>query len=134
MVCPAILIFLRLKLRDAALGDIRLEHVMALVILRRLALELQAMSWLEHALQWDFENLRPQDRAVFAFCAIRPHWPRRLFALSHRSKDIKPAMTKLAAWGDFRYSIDATFVPLVGDNHLSPLAAIIFPHRSARRC
>jgi hypothetical protein len=111
MICPPILVFMRSKLREAAHGDVTLEHMMILVVLRRLALELQAMSWLEHALQYRFEHVRTQDLSAFAFCAIRPHWPRRLFALSHRSKDIKPALAKLAAWGDFRYSIDATFVP-----------------------
>jgi hypothetical protein len=111
MVCPPILVFLKSRLREAATGDVLLEHLLTLVIVRRLVLELQAMSWLELALQNKFRDLRTQDLASFAFGACRPHWPRRLFALSHRSKDIKPTLMKLAAWGNFRYSIDAMFAP-----------------------
>ena len=69
------------------------------------------MSWFEHALSHSFAHARVEDLASFAFSALRPHWPRRLLALSHRSQDVKPALMNLRAWGNFRYSIDAMFPP-----------------------
>lgn len=78
---------------------------------RRWILQLQAMSWLEMALQRPWQHVRTQDLATFAFSALRPHWPRRLIGLSHRSMDIKEPLSATRAWANFRFSIDAYFFP-----------------------
>jgi hypothetical protein len=110
MICPPVLMFLKAMLRGG--GGIKpLDCLLALAILRRLSLQLQVMAWFEHALNHSFADTRVEDLASFAFSALRPHWPRRLLALSHRSRDVKPALMQLQAWGNFRYSIDALFVP-----------------------
>jgi hypothetical protein len=111
MICPPVLVFLKAQLHVAVEGAGPADQLLALIILRRLTLQLQAMSWLENALQHPFEHVRTLDLTSFAFSALRPHWPRRLFALSHRSVDIKAALMGLKAWGNFRYSIDAQFAP-----------------------
>ena len=86
-------------------------HLLAVTIFRRWTLELQVMSWLERALQRRWKHLRTEDLATFAFSALRPHWPRRLLGISHRSMDVKGALRATRAWDNFRYCIDATFVP-----------------------
>jgi hypothetical protein len=111
MICPPILIFFKSKLCDTAQEGVTLDQLLALSILRRLALQLQVMSWLEMALEHSFQHLRVEDLTSFAYSALRPHWPRRLFAVSHRSRDIKPALLGLKIWGNFRCSLDALFVP-----------------------
>jgi hypothetical protein len=103
-------LFLQAKLREAE-ERVTTGHLMAIVILRRWILQLQTMMWLETALKHSWQDIRPQDLVTFAFSALRPHWPRRLFGLSHRSMDVKSALSTTVAWHNFRYSIDATFVP-----------------------
>jgi hypothetical protein len=68
-------------------------------------------SWVDTALQRSWQHLRPEDLTAFAFSALRPRWPSRLLGLSHRSMDVKGVLRATPAWGNFRYSIDATFVP-----------------------
>ena len=110
MICPPVLMFLKAMLRGG--GEIKpLDRLLALAILRRLSLQLQVMAWFEHAMNHSFVDTRVEDLATFAFSALRPHWPRRLLALSHRSRDVKTALMQLQAWGNFRYSIDALFPP-----------------------
>lgn len=111
MICPPILVFFKSKLHDGAQGEVTLDHLLAFSILRRLTLQLQVMSWLERALEHPFKHIRVEDLTSFAYSALRPHWPRRLFAVSHRSRDVKPALLSLNAWGNFRCSVDALFVP-----------------------
>src|SRR5262249_2483667 len=111
MICPPVLVFLKTMLQGAQDDISPLDRLLTLVILRRLALQLQVMSWFEHALQRSFAHARVEDLASFAFSALRPPWPRRLLALSHRSRDLKPALMNLHAWGNFRFSIDAMFAP-----------------------
>jgi len=111
MICPPVLVFLKTMVQGGRDGITPLDRLMGLAILRRLTLQLQVMAWFEQALDQEFADVRVQDLASFAFSALRPHWPRRLLALSHRSKDVKDALMQLKAWGNFRYSIDALFVP-----------------------
>jgi hypothetical protein len=111
MICPPVLVFLKTVLSGQREGVTDYDRVMALGILRRLTLQLQAMAWFEHALEHEFADVRVQDLASFAFSAVRPHWPRRLLALSHRSRDVKNALMQLQLWGNFRFCIDALFLP-----------------------
>lgn len=102
--------FFQRKFREVD-TSVTTEHLLAAVLFRRWTLQLQAMSWLEMALQRSWQHVRTQDLVTFAFSALRPHWPRRLLGLSHRSMDIKTALSATQAWANFRYSIDATFIP-----------------------
>jgi hypothetical protein len=111
MICPPILVFFKSKLGGSAHDEITLDHLLAFSILRRLTLQLQVMSWLETALERSFRHIRVEDLTSFAYSALRPHWPRRLFAVSHRSIDIKPTLFGLSTWGNFRCSLDALFAP-----------------------
>jgi hypothetical protein len=110
MICPPVLVFLKTVLSGQREGVTDFDRAMALAILRRLTLQLQAMAWFEHALDHQFADVRVQDLVSFAFSAVRPHWPRRLLAVSHRSKDLKGQLVQLQSWGNFRFSIDALFV------------------------
>jgi hypothetical protein len=92
-----------------AVTSVTTDHLLATIVFRRWALQLQAMSWVETALQRSWQHLRPEDLTAFAFSALRPHWPSRLLGLSHRSMDVKGALRATPAWGNFRYSIDATW-------------------------
>ena len=105
-----IYLFLQHQFRTAD-RSVTTGHLLATILFRRWILQLRAMSWLETALQRSWQHIRPRDLAAFAFGAVRPHWPRSLFGLSHRSMDIKDALSGMRAWSNFRYSIDATFVP-----------------------
>jgi hypothetical protein len=110
VVSIPVCLFLQQLFREAR-ESVTTGHLLATVVLRRWILQLQTMAWLEAALTHSWEHLRPQDLITFAFSALRPHWPRRLFGLSHRSLDVKHTLSTTRAWGSFRYSIDATFVP-----------------------
>jgi len=110
MVSIPICFFLQQKFREAD-DSVNTGHLLATVVFRRWVLQLQAMAWLETALQRSWQHVRTQDLATFAFSALRPHWPRRIFGLSHRSMDVKATLSALRAWSNFRYSIDATFIP-----------------------
>jgi hypothetical protein len=46
-----------------------------------------------------------------AFNAVKPDWPRRIVAVSHRSAEVKPALRPLPVWRSSRWAIDATYVP-----------------------
>lgn len=111
MICPPVLVFLKTMIQGRQEGIGSLERLLGLAILRRLTLQLQVMAWFEQAVHHPFADTRVQDLASFAFSAVRPHWPRRLLALSHRSRDVKRELMQLEAWGNFRYSIDALFPP-----------------------
>jgi hypothetical protein len=88
------------------------DHLLACIIFRRCVLQFSVMSWLETALSRTlWQDIRPQDLMTFAFTALRPHWPRRVYAISHRSRDIKSALSTMRAWNNFRFSIDANFLP-----------------------
>jgi hypothetical protein len=88
------------------------DHLLACIVFRRCVLQLAVMSWLETALsRSSWQDIRPQDLMTFAFTALRPYWPRRVYAISHRSQDIKSALSTMRAWNNFRFSIDANFMP-----------------------
>lgn len=110
MISIPVCFFLQQKFREAD-TSVDAGHLLATVVFRRWVLQLQAMAWLETALQRSWQHVRTQDLTTFAYSALRPHWPRRIFGLSHRSMDIKPALSALRAWSNFRYSIDATSIP-----------------------
>jgi len=54
---------------------------------------------------------RPQDLCCFAFNALKPEWPRRLLAISHRSADVKAVLIEMGLWQSSRCAIDANYVP-----------------------
>jgi hypothetical protein len=90
--------------------DIGLEHI-GLAVLRRWLLSLKAMAWLEDALARPWNQVRPQDLACLAFNAVKPDWPRRWVALSHRSMDAKPVLQTMKAWQSSLFAIDANYAP-----------------------
>ena len=92
-------------------SDYRELATVALAVLRRWLLALKAMTWLETASLARWDDIRPQDLACFAFSSVRPDWPRRVVAVSHRSADVKPALVTMRAWRSSRFAIDASFVP-----------------------
>ncbi|HEX7335184.1 MAG TPA: hypothetical protein VF290_27030 [Pyrinomonadaceae bacterium] len=110
MVSIPVCLFLQQKFREAD-NSVTTGHLLAAVIFRRWVLQLQTMAWLENALQQSWQHVRTQDLTTFAFSALRPHWPRRIFGLSHRSIDVKATLSAMRAWSNFRYSIDATSIP-----------------------
>ena len=110
MISIPICLFLQQKFREAD-TSVNTGHLLATVVFRRWVLQLQAMAWLETALQRSWQHVRTQDLTTFAYSALRPHWPRRIFGVSHRSMDVKATLSALRAWANFRYSIDATSIP-----------------------
>lgn len=110
MISIPICLFLQQKFREADTA-VNTGHLLATVVFRRWVLQLQAMAWLETALQRSWQHVRTQDLTTFAYSALRPHWPRRIFGVSHRSMDVKATLSALRAWANFRYSIDATSIP-----------------------
>lgn len=90
--------------------DSELVHI-ALAVLRRWLLSLKAMAWLEDALARSWTRVRPQDLACLAFNAVKPDWPRRWVALSHRSMDAKPLLRNMKAWKSSLFAIDANYAP-----------------------
>lgn len=90
--------------------DSGLEHI-ALAVLRRWLLSLKVMAWLEDALGRPWDRVRPQDLACFAFNAVKPDWPRRSVALSHRSMDAKPLLQTMKTWRSSLFAIDANYAP-----------------------
>jgi hypothetical protein len=101
--------------RDSVLGALRSEQpglsTVALCVLRRWLLTLKAMCWLEASVQESWAQVRPQDLACFAFNAVKPDWPRRTVAVSHRSVDAKAALSGMKIWRSSRIAIDASYVP-----------------------
>jgi hypothetical protein len=91
-------------------GDQYLQTV-SLAILRRWLLTLKVMSWLETALTHHWKDTRPQDLSCFAFNAVKPEWPRRLLAISHRSADVKLTLVQMKLWNSPYCAIDANYVP-----------------------
>jgi hypothetical protein len=83
----------------------------ALCTLRRMALGLRAMAWAEDALQWEWGLVRPKDILCFAYAALRPEWPRRSVALSHRSSTVKPRLVGTRFLRSPRAAVDATYIP-----------------------
>jgi len=83
----------------------------ALCVLRRLLLTLRTMAWAELALDNKHKHIRPLDLNCFAFAALKPEWPRRLVALSHRSQDVKPRLTSTSFWRSPLSAVDATYAP-----------------------
>jgi hypothetical protein len=91
-------------------NDPELEDI-AVAVLRRWLLSLKAMAWLEDALERQWDRVRPEDLACFAFNAVKPDWPRRVLAVSHRSMDAKPALFGMNAWRSSLFAIDANYAP-----------------------
>ena len=91
-------------------GDSGLVHL-ALAVLRRWLLSLKAMAWLEEALVQSWKVMRPQDLTCFAFNALKPEWPHRSVAVSHRSMDVKPTLQTTRAWKSSLFAIDANYAP-----------------------
>ena len=81
-------------------------RTLATAVLRRWALTLKAMAWAEHALGQAWDVVRPADIVCFAFSAIKPEWPRRLLAISHRSFEVKPRLRHMGVWNSARCAID----------------------------
>jgi hypothetical protein len=86
-------------------------QTVALCVLRRWLLTLKAMSWLEASVLQTWRHIRPQDLACFAFNALKPDWPRRILAVSHRSTDAKSELSTMKLWRSSRCAIDASSVP-----------------------
>jgi hypothetical protein len=105
----------RVAVVEGLMRALRSEHgelaTVALAVVRRWLLALQAMTWLEAAAVGAWKEVRPQDLACFAFGSVRPDWPRRVVAVSHRSADVKPALVTMRAWRSSRFAIDASYVP-----------------------
>ena len=93
-----------------ASGDGQVK-TLAIAVIRRWVLTLQAMAWLEAALTHAWSDVRPKDLCCFALNATNPDWPRRVLAISHRSKDVKPALRGMHAWRAGRIAIDANYIP-----------------------
>ena len=110
MISIPIFLFFQQKFREAD-NSVNTGHLLATVVFRRWVLQLQVMAWLENALQRSWQHVRTQDLTTFAYSALRPHWPRRIFGVSHRSMDVKATLSAMRAWSNFRYSIDATSIP-----------------------
>lgn len=87
------------------------ERTVAVAVVRRWTLALQAMTWLEDALSAPWRDVRPADLACAAFASVKPEWPRRLLAISHRSAEVKPVLRGLHLWKSARCAIDATYLP-----------------------
>jgi len=102
---------LRLGLVMALDVDDERMQQMALVMVRRWLLTVKAMAWLEAALQHDWQDVGVDDLVCFAFNTVKPEWPHRPFAISHRSPDVKPLLEKSPAWRSPIFAIDATYVP-----------------------
>jgi hypothetical protein len=94
-----------------AKGANRREATVAICSLRRLLLTLRTMTWAEDALQHDWRLVRPKDVLCFAYSALRPQWPRRAIALSHRSRTVKPSLLKTGFWNSPFAAVDATYAP-----------------------
>jgi hypothetical protein len=107
MRCSALFVGLGLALASTV-DEVRL---LAVAVIRRWLLTLQAMAWLETALQCTWSDIRPRDLCSFALNATKPDWPRRIVAVSHRSKDVKPELREMKAWRAGRFAIDANYVP-----------------------
>lgn len=107
---PVLSIYLQEVLRSAN-ESVTTHHLLIAAVMRRWALTLQVLAWLEEALQQSWTHIRPPDLMCFAFSALRPHWPRRVLAISHRSRDAKPWLREMKIWQHFSHSIDATFIP-----------------------
>jgi hypothetical protein len=102
---------LRLGFQRALTSDDVERRTVATGIVRRWALTLKAMAWAEHALDQSWDVVRPADVVCTAFSAIKPEWPRRLIAISHRSAEVKPQLRQMQVWKSARCAIDATYIP-----------------------
>lgn len=87
------------------------ERAIALCTLRRLLLTLRVLSWLEEAMSRKWQLVRAEDLNSFAYNALKPEWPRRVFGLSHRSRDVKPRLKSTRFWKSPFAAIDATYAP-----------------------
>jgi hypothetical protein len=105
--CPSLVLGLAHAL-SAGESELRL---LATAVLRRWLLTLQAMAWLETALLHSWSDVRPKDVCCFALNATKPDWPRRVVAISHRSKDAKPELRGMHVWKQGRIAIDANYAP-----------------------
>lgn len=94
----------------AGSADSRLP-VIALAVVRRWLLTLRAMHWLEAAADSSWREIRAQDLSCFAFSALKPEWPRRVLAVSHRSADAKSALQATSLWWSGLCALDASYVP-----------------------
>jgi len=83
----------------------------ALCVTRRWLLTAKVLAWLFEALQHNWASVRPQDLACFAFAALSPAWPRRAVAVSHRSAEAKPILSRLNMWKSPHAAVDASYVP-----------------------
>ncbi len=100
---------LRALLSAVSEGTIR--TLMGLGVLRRWALGLRALAWLESAIGHPWREVTRNDLATFAFASVAPWWPRATLAVSHRSADVKPVLAGSRLWGHHAVAIDATTVP-----------------------
>jgi hypothetical protein len=85
--------------------------LVALCVLRRWALGLRAMAWLEEATGHEWRDVRLSDVVSFAYAAIAPWWPRPSNSISHRSADAKPILKDLRIWRNAQVAIDAMVIP-----------------------
>jgi hypothetical protein len=82
-----------------------------LCVARRWLLTAKVLAWLQEALQHAWTTVTPPDLASFAFAAMSPAWPRRAVAVSHRSAEVKPALSRLNMWKSPHIAVDASYVP-----------------------
>ncbi|MEV6487114.1 hypothetical protein AB0M20_00545 [Actinoplanes sp. NPDC051633] len=83
----------------------------ACCIIRRWAVGLRVLAWLEIAVGHKWSDVRTKDLHSFAFAALRPWWPRPTVAISHRSGDAKTALKRGSIWGSPLVAIDACTLP-----------------------
>ncbi|MBF6166322.1 hypothetical protein IU486_16385 [Streptomyces gardneri] len=132
LVCPPLLAAVGLvATRDGPV------NALGLCVLRRCALGLRALAWLEEAISHPWQDVRLADIVLFAFSAVAPWWPRPSLAISHRSGDVKPTLLTLGLWGAAHVSIDAVTVPAGETNsgmvwRLFAAAPVIARVRSSR--
>lgn len=111
LVSPAVLDSLL-----AIAAEKRAYSSLAFCVLRRWALTLRALAWLERANAHRWVDVRRTDVVAFALASLGPWWPRPWVAISHRSADAKAALVKLRLWNAPAVAIDATTVPIWESN------------------
>ncbi|GAA2640191.1 hypothetical protein [Paractinoplanes durhamensis] len=98
-------------LSRAVRSTVPAERMVAIAVVRRWSLTLQVMTWLEDALAADWADVRAADLACLAFASVKPEWPRRLMAVSHRSTEVKPVLRRMRLWKSGRCALDANYLP-----------------------
>ena len=93
-----------------------LQATLALTVVRRWALALRALAWLDEARTHLFRDVRLADVVAFAYASLAPWWPRPSLAISHRSCDAKPALMALGLLASPHVAVDAAITPGLESN------------------